>query len=98
MKKINETLGEVSYEDLTNALNLCSTVSHTNPDALSVLVELGKATQKDAPIISVIKKMVNASVASTRCILTSEEHENYVYSIAGALQIVCNGATIAIAK
>ena len=98
MKKINKNFGEVSYEDLTSALKLCSTLSHTNPEALSVLAELGKSTQKNAPMISVIRNMVNASAANTGCKLTPEEHENSVYALAGALQIVCNGATIAIAK
>ena len=46
MKKINKNFGEVSYEDLTSAVKLCSTISHKNPEALSVLAELGKSTQK----------------------------------------------------
>ena len=98
MKKINKNFGEVSCEDLTSAVKLCSTISHTNPEALPVLAELGKATQKNAPMISIIRKMVDASAANTGCKLTPEEHENSVYALAGALQIVCNGATIAIAK
>ena len=49
-------------------------------------------------MISVIRNMVDASAANTGCKLTSEEHENSVYALAGALQVVCNGATIAIAK
>ena len=98
MKKINKNFGEVSCEDFTNAVKLCSTISHTNPEALPVLAELGKATQKNAPMISIIRKMIDASAASAGCKLTSEEHENSVYALAGALQIVCNGATIAIAK
>ena len=98
MKKINKNFGEVSCEDLTSALKLCSTISHKNPEALPVLAEIGKATQKNAPMISFIRKMVDASAANTGCKLTSEERENNVYALAGALQIVCNGATIAIAK
>ena len=98
MKKINKNFGEVSCEDLTSAIKLCSTISHKNPEALPVLAELGKATQKNAPMISIIRKMVDASAASTGCKLTSEERDNNVYALAGALQVVCNGATIAIAK